>query len=73
MDDKPEFQQIKIEIPEIAKGTTIPHGVQRFIELEEARKKAERKATLYFWGGVASTVVFSIISVIAGYLLSKYC
>lgn len=73
MDNKPEFRQIKIEIPEIAKGTIIPHGVQRYIELEEAKKKAERKADLYFWGGVASTVISSIISVIAGYLLGKYC
>lgn len=69
MDDKPEFQQIKIEIPEIAKGTTIPHGVQRYIELEEARKEAERKATLYFRLGVAASFACTII----GYLLGKYC
>lgn len=63
----------KLDVPEIAKGTVVPYGVQRFIELEEARKKAERKATLYFWLGIAATVIFSILSVIAGYLLGKYC
>lgn len=45
MDSKPGFPQIGLTPPEAAKGTVIPYGVQRFAELEEARKRAEKKAT----------------------------
>lgn len=64
-----EFPQLDLNPPEIAKGTVIPYGVQRFAELEEARKRAERNARLYFWGGILS----SILCMIGGYLLGKFC
>lgn len=57
------------EIPDIARGAVIPDSVRRNIENEERRVKAERKNKLYFWGGIAST----ILGVIAGWLLGKFC
>ena len=69
MDNKPGFPQMEFNLPEAAKGTVIPYGVQRFAELEEARKRAEKKARLYFWCGIG----FSVLCMIGGYLLGKYC
>ena len=39
---------LHFEIPEIAKGTVIPHGVQEYIRLQDEKKAVERKAHLYF-------------------------
>lgn len=69
MSIKSEFPQLDLNPPEIAKGTVVPYGVQRLAELEESRKRAEKKAKLYFWGGILS----SILCMIGGYLLGKFC
>lgn len=58
-----------LNIPGIALGTEIPHGVERYIELEERARKAERKARLYFWVGIC----VSVACMIGGWLLGKYC
>lgn len=57
------------EIPEIAKGAVIPYGVQEYIKLQDEKKAADKKARLYFWGGVIS----SVLCMIGGYLLGKFC
>lgn len=53
MSDK-EFIELdgeKFSIPNIALGKVIPFGVDRYIEMEERAKKAERKQKLYFIAG----------------------
>lgn len=60
---------LHFEIPEIAKGTVIPHGVQEYIRLQDEKKAADRKARLYFWGGI----ITSVLCMIGGYLLGKFC
>lgn len=60
---------LKIEMPEIAKGTVIPHGVQEYINLQNEKKNADKRARLYFWGGIIS----SVLCMIGGYLLGKFC
>lgn len=60
---------LHFEIPEIAKGTVIPHGVQEYIRLQDEKKAAARKARLYFWGGI----ITSVLCMIGGYLLGKFC
>lgn len=39
---------LHFEIPEIAKGTVVPYGVQEYIRLQDEKKTADRKARLYF-------------------------
>lgn len=60
---------LHFEIPELAKGTVVPHGVQEYIRLQDEKKAAERKARLYFWGGI----ITSVLCMIGGYLLGKFC
>jgi len=60
---------LHFEVPELAKGTVIPHGVQEYIRLQDEKKAAERKARLYFWGGI----ITSVLCMIGGYLLGKFC
>lgn len=36
---------------------------------EERAKNAERKAFLYFWGGIIASALFMV----GGYLLGKFC
>ena len=60
---------LHFEIPEIAKGAVIPYGVQEYIKLQDEKKAADKKACLYFWGGVIS----SVLCTIGGYLLGKFC
>lgn len=60
---------LHFEIPEIAKGTVIPHGVQEYIKIQDEKKAADKRARLYFWGGVIS----SVLCMIGGYLLGKFC
>ena len=60
---------LHFEIAEIAKGTVIPHGVQEYIRLQDEKKAADRKARLYFWGGI----ITSVLCMIGGYLLGKFC
>lgn len=60
---------LHFEIPEIAKGTVIPYGVQEYIRLQDEKKAAEKKARLYFW----VVIVNSILCTICGYLLGKFC
>lgn len=60
---------LHFEMPEIAKGTVIPHGVQEYIRLQDEKKAAERKARLYFWVGI----ITSVLCMIGGYLLGKFC
>lgn len=60
---------LKFEMPEIAKGTVIPHGVQEYINLQNEKKTADKRARLYFWGGIIS----SVLCMIGGYLLGKFC
>lgn len=58
-----------LEIPAIAEGKVIPPAVERYIRLQEEKAAAERKARLYFWGGV----VTSVLCMVGGYLLGKFC
>lgn len=60
---------LHFKIPEIAKGTVIPYGVQEYIRLQDEKKAAEKKARLYFWVGIVN----SILCTICGYLLGKFC
>lgn len=60
---------LHFEIPGIAKGAVIPYGVQEYIKLQDEKKAADKKARLYFWGGVIS----SVLCMIGGYLLGKFC
>ncbi len=60
---------LHFEVPELAKGTVVPHGVQEYIRLQDEKKAAERKARLYFWGGI----ITSVLCMIGGYLLGKFC
>lgn len=57
------------KIPEIAKGTVIPYGVQEYIRLQDEKKASDKKARLYFWCGIVS----SVLCMIGGYLLGKFC
>lgn len=45
------------------------YGVQEYIRLQDEKKAADRKARLYFWGGI----VTSVLCMIGGYLLGKFC
>lgn len=60
---------MNIKIPDIALGKVIPPNIERLILLEEEKKKAEKKARLYFWGGI----ITSVLCMIGGYLLGKFC
>lgn len=60
---------LHFEMPEIAKGTVIPHGVQEYIRLQDEKKAADKKARLYFWVGI----ITSVLCMIGGYLLGKFC
>lgn len=60
---------LHFEIPEIAKGTVVPYGVQEYIRLQDEKKTADRKARLYFWCGIVS----SVLCMVGGYLLGKFC
>lgn len=66
---KKDLSGLHIEMPEIATGGIIPPVVERFSKLQEEKIAAERKARLYFWGGI----VTSVLCMIGGYLLGKYC
>lgn len=60
---------LHFEIPEIAKGAVIPYGVQEYIRLQDEKKASDKKARLYFWCGIVS----SVLCMIGGYLLGKFC
>lgn len=60
---------MNIKIPDIAFGKVIPPNIERLILLEEEKEKAEKKARLYFWGGI----ITSVLCMIGGYLLGKLC
>ena len=63
----------KIKIPDIALGKFMPDSVNALIlkceKAEERAKNAERKAFLYFWGGIIASALFMV----GGYLLGKFC
>lgn len=58
----------KFGIPEMAKGTIVPNVIYKMEKEEALRKKAERKARIYFWGGIISTALFTFV----GFFLGKY-
>lgn len=58
----------KYQLPTIASGKTVPHIVHQLEREEELRKKAERKADLYFIGGLLGTLAGTIL----GWLLAKF-
>lgn len=60
---------LHFEVPELAKGTVIPRGVQEYIKLQDEKRAAEKRARLYFWIGIAT----SILCMVGGYLLGKFC
>ena len=60
---------MNIKIPVIAFGKVIPPNIERLILLEEEKEKADKKARLYFWGGI----ITSVLCMIGGYLLGKFC
>lgn len=68
MDEYFHFQGADIKIPDIALGKTVPHYVDQLEREEYLRKKAERKADLYFVGGLLGTLAGTIL----GWLLAKF-
>lgn len=63
----------KFKIPDIALGKFMPDSLNALIlkyeKSEERAKMAERKARLYFWGGIIASALFMV----GGYLLGKFC
>ena len=57
------------KIPDVALGKTLPDYIFELERFEAAKAKAERKARIYFWGGI----ICSILCMIVGYLLGKFC
>lgn len=69
MENKFTFNGKDIDIPPIARGETVPYIVQKNEREEYLRKRAERKADLYFVGGLLGTLAGTIL----GWVLAKYC
>jgi hypothetical protein len=63
-----EMNGERIELPDIALGKTVPYYVEQLKREEYLRKKAERKADLYFVGGLLGTLAGTIL----GWLLAKF-
>ena len=61
MKDYLEWNGEKIRIPDIALGKTAPYSVDVLAREEELRKRAERKARLYFIGGVVGTPAGTVL------------
>lgn len=68
MNDYIEVNGEKIKIPDVALGKTVPHYVEKLQREEFLRKRAERKADLYFVGGLLGTLAGTIL----GWLLAKF-
>lgn len=68
MKDYIEVNGEQIELPDIALGKTVPYYVEQLKREEYLRKKAERKADLYFVGGLLGTLAGTIL----GWLLAKF-
>lgn len=63
------LENISIEVPDIALGKIRPPYIVDRLEREEyLRKKAERKADLYFIGGLLGTLAGTVL----GWLLAKF-
>lgn len=63
------LENVKIEVPDIALGKIgVPHIVDRLEREEYLRKRAERKADLYFIGGLVGTLAGTVL----GWLLAKF-
>lgn len=69
MNDYIEVNGEKIKIPDVALGKTVLHYVEKLQREEFLRKRAERKADLYFVGGLLGTLAGTIL----GWLLAKFC
>jgi hypothetical protein len=69
MNDYIEVNGEKVKIPDVALGKTAPHYVEKLQREEFLRKRAERKADLYFVGGLLGTLAGTIL----GWLLAKFC
>lgn len=69
MKDYLEWNGKRIQIPDIALGKTAPYFVDVLAREEELRKRAERKARLYFIGGIVGTLAGTVL----GWLLGKFC
>ena len=63
-----EMNGERIDLPDIALGKTVPYYVEQLKREEYLRKKAERKADLYFVGGLLGTLAGTIL----GWLLAKF-
>ena len=68
MIDYIEMNGERIELPDIALGKTVPYYVEQLKREEYLRKKAERKADLYFVGGLLGTLAGTML----GWLLAKF-
>lgn len=68
MKDYIEMNGKRIDLPDIALGKTVPYYVEQLKREEYLRKKAERKADLYFVGGLFGTLAGTIL----GWLLAKF-
>ncbi len=68
MKDYIEMNGERIDLPDIALGKTVPYYVEQLKREEYLRKKAERKADLYFVGGLLGTLAGTIL----GWLLAKF-
>jgi hypothetical protein len=63
------FQGTKFKIPDIAAGKVVPPIVDRLVRAEEEKRRAEKRARLYFWAGI----ICSVLCMFGGYLLGKFC
>lgn len=68
MKDYIEMNGERIDLPDIALGKTVPYYVEQLKREEYLRKKAERKADLYFVGGLLGTLAGTIL----GWLLARF-
>lgn len=68
MKDYIEMNGERIDLPDIALRKTVPYYVEQLKREEYLRKKAERKADLYFVGGLLGTLAGTIL----GWLLAKF-
>lgn len=62
------IENVSFKLPALARGEVVPPFVYEIERREAERKRAERKATLYFIGGLVGTFVGTIV----GWLLGKY-
>jgi len=66
--DRFSFVGEDFKLPDIALGKQVPYVVSRLEREEYLRKRAERRADLYFVGGLIGTLAGTVL----GWLLCKF-